>query len=71
MKDRKHSYWNNSERTKYSKEFLLDDGTKLIAEYDQPVHYMNGKDSWGVCDNSLVAEKSSSTADESVECKQK
>lgn len=27
------------ERTENSKEFLLEDGTKMIAQYNEPVHY--------------------------------
>ena len=56
-----------SERTECSKEFLLDDGTKMIAEYDQPVHYKNGNDTWVEYDNSLVSKQTSSTTDEAAE----
>ena len=52
------------ERTENSKEFLLEDGTKMVAEYDQPVHYQNDKGKWVDYDNSLVAENTVATADE-------
>ena len=46
------------ERTEFSKEFLLEDGTKMIAVYDQPVHYQDKSKEWVDYDNSLVAEGS-------------
>ena len=52
------------ERTETSKEFLLDDGTKMIAEYSQPVHYKNSKGKWVEYNNSLKMANSTSTADE-------
>ena len=52
------------ERTEYSKVFLLDDGTKMVAQYDQPVHYENERGKWIDFDNTLVSEGSNSTADE-------
>lgn len=52
------------ERTETSKEFLLDSGTKMIAEYDTPIHYQNDKGDWVEYNNSLKAENSTSTADE-------
>lgn len=52
------------ERTEYSKKFLLGDGTKMIAEYEQPIHYKDSNDNWVEYDNSLVPEKGSSTSDE-------
>lgn len=51
-------------RTENTKEFLLDDGTTMIAEYNQPVHYKNDKGKWVEYNNTLVAESSASTADE-------
>lgn len=51
-------------RTENTKEFLLDDGTTMIAEYNQPVHYKNDKGKWVEYNNTLVAESSTSTADE-------
>lgn len=54
------------ERTETSKEFLLDDGTKMIAEYNQPVHYKNDKGKWVEYNNSLTSDSSTSTADEAV-----
>lgn len=51
------------ERTETSKEFLLDDGTKLLAQYNQPVHYKDSKGKWVDYDNTLVNDKTS-TADE-------
>ena len=35
-----------NERTENSKEFLLEDGTKMIAQYNEPVHYNNSKGKW-------------------------
>ncbi len=55
-----------NERTANTKKFLLEDGTKMIAEYDLPVHFKNDKGNWVEYDNSLVAENSTSTADEST-----
>lgn len=52
------------ERTETSKEFLLDDGTKMIVNYGTPVHYQDDKDNWVEYNNSLKAENSTSTADE-------
>ena len=51
-------------RTENTKEFLLDDGTTMIADYNQPVHYKNDKGKWVEYNNTLVAESSASTADE-------
>lgn len=51
-------------RTENTKKFLLDDGTTMIAEYNQPVHYKNDKGKWVEYNNTLVAESSASTADE-------
>lgn len=31
------------ERTENSKEFLLEDGTKMIAQYNEPIHYKDSK----------------------------
>ena len=54
------------ERTQTSKEFLLDDGTKMIAEYGTPVHYQDDKDNWVEYNNSLKVENSTATADEAA-----
>ena len=54
------------ERTANTKKFLLEDGTKMIAEYDLPVHFKNDKGNWVEYDNRLVAENSTSTADEAT-----
>lgn len=51
-------------RTENTKEFLLDDGTTMIADYNQPVHYKNDKGKLVEYNNTLVAESSASTADE-------
>lgn len=48
-------------RTETSKEFLLDNGTKLVAEYNQPIHYKNGKGNWVDFNNSMKDTKSSDT----------
>lgn len=50
-----------SDRTAMTKEFLLDDGTTLLAEYKQPVHYKNSKGDWVEYNNTLVNDKSSSS----------
>lgn len=42
------------ERTEFSKEFLLEDGTKMIAVYDQPIHFQNDKKEWVDFDGSLT-----------------
>lgn len=52
------------ERTETSKAFLLDSGTKMLAEYDMPVHYKNNEGDWVEYNNCLKAENSTSTADE-------
>lgn len=44
------------ERTEFSKEFLLDNGSKMIAVYDQPVHFKNDKKEWVDLDNSIVSD---------------
>lgn len=54
------------ERTETTKNFLLDDGTEMIAEYNQPVHYKNSKGKWVEYNNSLEKESSISTADEAT-----
>ncbi|MEE1319038.1 MAG: hypothetical protein UHD05_05955, partial [Ruminococcus sp.] len=54
----------SDERSQTTKEFLLDDGTKMIAEYDMPVHYKNDKGKWVEYNNSLVSETTAATADE-------
>ena len=41
------------ERTQFTKEFLLDDGTKMLAQYAQPVHFQNEKKEWVDYDNTL------------------
>lgn len=55
------------ERTETSKKFLLDSGTKMIAEYDTPIHYQNDEGDWVEYNNSLKAENSTSTADEALD----
>lgn len=52
------------ERTETTKNFLLDDGTEMIAEYNQPVHYKNNKGKWVEYNNSLEEASSASTVDE-------
>lgn len=52
-------------RTENTKEFLLDNGTKMIAQYNQPVHYKDDNGEWVEYDNSLIdASKSTATNDE-------
>lgn len=52
-------------RTENTKEFLLDNGTKMIAQYNQPVHYKDDNGEWVEYDNSLIdASKSTATDDE-------
>jgi RHS repeat-associated protein len=53
-----------NERTEYSKTFLLDDGTKMLAQYSEPVHYKNSKGYWVQYDNTLVESESNATSDE-------
>ena len=48
----------SNERTESTKTFLLDDGTKMIAEYNQPVHYKNNKGEWVEYNNSFESETS-------------
>lgn len=54
------------ERSEFSKTFMLDDGSKMVAAYDQPVHYENSSGEWEDIDNSLVktTEKTVSTKDQ-------
>lgn len=53
-----------TDRTENSKVFLLEDGSKMIAEYNQPVHYKDSDDVWVEYNNSLISENSSATIDE-------
>jgi RHS repeat-associated protein len=48
------------ERTENSKEFLLEDGTKMIAQYNKPVHYKDSKGKWVEYNNTLSEDKTSS-----------
>ena len=41
------------ERTEFTKEFLLDDGSKMLAQYAQPIHFQNDKKEWVDYDNTL------------------
>lgn len=41
------------ERTENSKEFLLEDGTKMTAQYNEPVHYKDSKGKWVEYNNTL------------------
>ena len=41
------------ERNEFSKTFMLDDGSKMVAAYDQPIHYENASGEWEDIDNSL------------------
>lgn len=47
-------------RTENSKEFLLEDGTKMIAQYNEPVHYKDSKGKWVEYNNTLSEDKTSS-----------
>ena len=49
-----------NERTENSKEFLLEDGTKMIAQYNEPVHYKDSKGKWVEYNNTLSEDKTSS-----------
>ncbi len=51
-----------TERNEYSKTFLLDDGTTMLAEYSQPAHFKDSNGNWTEYDNSL----STATSDEAV-----
>lgn len=53
-----------SARTETTKKFLLDNGTTMIAEYAQPVHYQNDNGKWVEYNNSLKAKNSTATTDE-------
>ena len=48
------------ERTENSKEFLLEDGTKMIAQYNEPVHYKDRKGKWVEYNNTLSEDKTAS-----------
>ena len=49
------------ERTENSKEFLLEDGTKMIAQYNEPVHYKDSKGKWVEYNNTLSEDKTASS----------
>ena len=48
------------ERTENSKEFLLEDGTKMIAQYNEPIHYKDSKGKWVEYNNTLSEDKTAS-----------
>lgn len=48
------------ERTENSKEFLLEGGTKMIAQYNEPVHYKDSKGKWVEYNNTLSEDKTAS-----------
>lgn len=48
------------ERTENSKEFLLEDGTKMLAQYNEPVHYKDSKGKWVEYNNTLSEDKTAS-----------
>lgn len=48
------------ERTENSKEFLLEDGTKMTAQYNEPVHYKDSKGKWVEYNNTLSEDKTAS-----------
>ena len=39
------------ERTENTKLFLLDDGSKMLAEYTEPIHYKNDNNEWAEYNN--------------------
>ena len=47
-------------RTENSKEFLLEDRTKMIAQYNEPVHYKDSKGKWVEYNNTLSEDKTAS-----------
>lgn len=49
-----------NERTENLKEFLLEDGTKMIAQYNEPVHYKDSKGKWVEYNNTLSEDKTAS-----------
>ena len=51
------------ERTENTKLFLLDDGSKMLAEYTEPIHYKNDNNEWAEYNNTLVAENALYSAD--------
>ena len=42
------------DRNEFSKTFMLDDGTTMLAEYDQPIHYKDSNKNWVEYDNTLT-----------------
>ena len=50
-------------RTENTKEFLKSDGSKVIAVYNQAVHYQDTEGEWQEIDNSLVYESKNSQGD--------
>lgn len=39
---------------------MLEDGTKMIAQYNEPVHYKNSKGKWVEYNNTLSEDKTAS-----------
>ncbi len=52
------------ERDEYSKRFRLDDGSYIVASYQQPVHFQDEEGNWIEYNNSLIDETSSSSTND-------
>ncbi len=53
-------------RTEYTKTFMMDNGSCMVAQYEVPVHYKNEKGKWVDYNNALDTKDSDSKADEST-----
>ena len=53
----------DSERTENTKTFLLEDGSSMVAVYDQPIHYKDKAGEWVEFNNTLVDSKKDSDKD--------
>ncbi len=42
-----------SGRSEFTKTFVLDNGTKMLAQYEEPIHYKDSKGNWQEYDNTL------------------
>lgn len=53
----------DAERTVNTKTFLLEDGSSMVAVYDQPVHFENKNGKWIEYDNTILDSKADSDDD--------
>ncbi len=44
-----------AERTENTKTFLMSDGSKTVAAYDQPIHFLDENDTWQDIDNTMTS----------------